>query len=42
MQDFVRDWRRWTMAERIIAGVIAAIVLGAPLVLAIGTELLKH
>jgi hypothetical protein len=37
MQDLVRDWRRWTKAERVAAGAIAALILiGVPAALAIG------
>jgi len=28
MQDLIRDWRRWTAAERVLAGVIAVVVVG--------------
>ncbi len=35
MQDFLRDWRRWTMSERIAAIMIALGLLGLPLTLAI-------
>jgi hypothetical protein len=38
MQDFVRDWRRWTKAERVFAGVIAVLVVaGVPTLLAINS-----
>jgi hypothetical protein len=37
MQDLVRDWRRWTKAERVAASAIAALILiGVPAALAIG------
>ena len=40
MQDFIRDWRRWTKAERVIAGVIVVLlVVGVPTLVAINTRL---
>ena len=40
MQDFIRDWRGWTKAERVLAGVTAALVmLGVPTLLAINGRL---
>ncbi len=36
MQDFVRDWRRWTMAERVIA---VLITIGGPAALALTVPL---
>jgi hypothetical protein len=31
MRDLVRDWRRWTKAERIAAStIVAVIVVGVP------------
>jgi hypothetical protein len=35
MQDFLRDWRSWTMTERVIAIIIALGLIGLPLTLAI-------
>jgi hypothetical protein len=35
MQDFVKDWRRWTMQERVAAVIIAIGLIGLPLTLAI-------
>jgi hypothetical protein len=35
MQDFMRDWRRWTMSERVAAVIIALGLLGLPITLAI-------
>jgi hypothetical protein len=35
MQDFVKDWRRWTMQERVAAIIIAIGLIGLPLTLAI-------
>jgi len=35
MQDFVKDWRRWTWSERIAAIVIALGLIGLPISLAI-------
>jgi hypothetical protein len=35
MQDFVKDWRRWTMPERVAAVMIALGLVGVPLTLAI-------
>ena len=35
MQDFVKDWQRWTLQERIAAIVIALGLIGLPLSLAI-------
>jgi hypothetical protein len=35
MQDFLRDWRRWTMTERVAAIMIALGLIGLPLTLAI-------
>jgi hypothetical protein len=32
MQDFVRDWRRWRVEERIIAALVFGFVIGAPFV----------
>jgi hypothetical protein len=35
MQDFLRDWHRWTKAERVIAlAVIALMLVGVPAALA--------
>lgn len=35
MHDFVRDWRRWTKAERIAAAMIGSgLIVGLPAVLA--------
>lgn len=43
MQDFIRDWRRWTMAERVIAALIAALVtIGGPAALALTVPLTWH
>jgi hypothetical protein len=40
MQDFIRDWRRWTKAERVLAGVIVVFaVVGVPTLLAINDRL---
>jgi hypothetical protein len=40
MQDFIRDWRGWTKAERVLASVIAALVMvGVPTPLAINDRL---
>jgi hypothetical protein len=39
MQDFIRDWRGWTKAERVIASVIIAlIVVGTPALLRIDSR----
>ena len=35
MKDFVRDWRRWTMSERVAAIIIVLGLLGLPITLAI-------
>jgi hypothetical protein len=35
MQDFMRDWRRWTLSERVAAIIIALGLLGLPSTLAI-------
>ena len=36
MQDFARDWRRWSKAERVTAVMIASgLVMALPTVLAI-------
>jgi hypothetical protein len=35
MQDFLRDWRRWTIQERVAAIMIALGLIGLPLSLAI-------
>jgi len=35
MQDFLKDWRRWTTQERIVAIMIALGLIGLPLTLAI-------
>jgi hypothetical protein len=35
MQDFVKDWRRWTLSERVAAIIIALGLLGLPITLAI-------
>ena len=35
MQDFVKDWRRWTLQERVAAVIIALGLLGLPISLAI-------
>jgi hypothetical protein len=40
MQDFIRAWRGWTKAERVIASVvIALIVIGTPALLTIDSRL---
>ena len=40
MQDLIGDWRRWTKVERVIAGVILALVVaGIPTLLAIDSHL---
>ncbi len=40
MQDFVRDWRRWTPVERVTAVVIATILsVGVPIALVISVQL---
>ena len=33
MQDFVRDWRRWSVAERVLAVLMAVALVAAPAVL---------
>jgi hypothetical protein len=39
MQDFRRDWRRWSAVERLVAAALLALVLiGAPTALALGTH----
>ena len=35
MQDFVKDWRSWTLSERVAAIIIALGLLGLPISLAI-------
>jgi hypothetical protein len=35
MRDFVRDWRRWTIEERVVAVMIVLGLVGLPLALAI-------
>jgi len=35
MQDFLKDWRRWTKLERIAAIMIVIGLIGLPLTLAI-------
>ena len=35
MQDFVKDWRRWTMPERVAAVMIVLGLVGVSLTLAI-------
>jgi len=32
MQDFVRDWRRWRVEERVVAALVFAFVISAPFV----------
>jgi len=40
MQDFIRDWRRWTKVERVLAGVIVVLlVVGVPALIAINGRL---
>jgi len=40
MRDLIRDWRRWTKAERVLAGVIVVLlVVGLPALLAIDGRL---
>jgi hypothetical protein len=40
MHDFIRDWRGWTKAERVLAGVIVGLVIfGVPTLLAIDSRL---
>jgi hypothetical protein len=40
MRDLIRDWRRWTKAERVLAGVIVVLlVVGLPTLLAIDGRL---
>ena len=40
MQDFIRDWRRWTKAERVLAGaIVVLLVVGLPTLLAIDGRL---
>jgi hypothetical protein len=37
MQDLVRDWRRWTRAERVAAStIVTLIIFGVPTALALG------
>jgi hypothetical protein len=36
MRDLFRDWRRWSMSERVGALLIAALLLGVPAALALG------
>ena len=38
MQDLVRDWRRWTLAERVIAVILALSLLTVPVLL----TLMRH
>ena len=39
MHDLLRDWRRWTAIERLIAAALLALVLiGMPTALALGTH----
>jgi len=33
MQDFVRDWRRWSVAERVLAVLMAVALVATPAVL---------
>jgi hypothetical protein len=36
MRDFVRDWRRWSKAERVAAVMLASgLVIGLPALLAV-------
>jgi len=35
MQDFMRDWRRWTLSERVAAIIIALGLISLPISLAI-------
>jgi hypothetical protein len=35
MQDLLRDWRRWTAVERVLAAVITALAVGVTTLLAI-------
>jgi hypothetical protein len=40
MQDFIRDWRGWTKAERVLVGVIVGFaIFGVPTLLAINGRL---
>ena len=32
MQDFVKDWRRWRVEERVIATLVFGFVISAPFV----------
>jgi hypothetical protein len=41
MQDFMRDWRRWRVEERVVAVLVFGFIMSAPfvpLVFAIVTE----
>jgi len=40
MRDLIRDWRRWTKAERVLASIIVALlVVGLPTLLVIDGRL---
>jgi hypothetical protein len=40
MQDFIKDWRRWTKAERVLAGIIVVLlIVGVPTLLAINSRI---
>ena len=34
LQDWIRDWQRWSSTERIVALVISALLIGMPAALA--------
>ncbi len=36
MQDLVRDWRRWSLAERVLALLMVTALLVTPAVLTLG------
>jgi len=40
MRDFLRDWQRWTVGERLVAAALLALMLvGITSTLALGTHL---
>jgi hypothetical protein len=39
MQDLVRDWRRWTLAERVLAVAMALSLIAVPALLAVMRQL---